>query len=445
VVVPITPFRAGLNPSDADLQRFYTANRARYTVPEQRVARFALIGPQQVAEVAATDQEIAAYYNANQATYGPRDSRVLSQVVVPDQATAAGIAARAKAGATLAAAAAPAGSNAAVTSLGEQSRPAYAGVAGDKVAAAVFSAPSGAVVGPVQSDFGWVVVKVESVKAQAARPLAAVKGEIATKLSADKRKQALDDLINRVQDALDDGQNFAEAAASAKLPVTTTPLVMADGKSRTDASYRLPAEFAPALKTTFEIAPNDPPEIVTLAGGQSNAMVSPAEVVPATPAPLASIRDRVVEDWVAQQALNKARSVASAIATKASAGSIEDAVRQAGVALPPVRPVAGRRIQIAQATGPISAVMRMLFTLTAGKSRIVPDPDGRGFIVVKVEKIVPGNALLQPGLISQMQSELQQATSQDYARQFLTAVREQLKVRRNESAIASAKERLSGS
>src|SRR6185369_13476091 len=107
------------------------------------------IGPEQVAGTSASDQEIAAYYNANKATYAPSDIRSLSQVVVPDQATANGIAQRAKGGATLAAAAAPAGSNAAVTTLKDQTRSAYAGVAGDKAAASVFSAGSGAVVGPV--------------------------------------------------------------------------------------------------------------------------------------------------------------------------------------------------------------------------------------------------------------------------------------------------------
>ena len=40
--------------------------------------------------------------------------------------------------------------------------------------------------------------------------------------------------------------------------------------------------------------------------------------------------------------------------------------------------------------------VRMLFTLGPGKSRMVADPQGRGFFVVKVNKIVPGNALLQP-------------------------------------------------
>ena len=76
-------------------------------IPEQRVLRIARIGPEQVAGTRATDQEVAAYYKANKATYAPSDTRSLSQAVVQDQATANAIAQRAKAGATLAAAAAP--------------------------------------------------------------------------------------------------------------------------------------------------------------------------------------------------------------------------------------------------------------------------------------------------------------------------------------------------
>jgi peptidyl-prolyl cis-trans isomerase D len=438
--IPIDPFRAGLNPTDADLQRYYAANRNRYMIPEQRVLRIARIGPEQVANIAASDQEIAAYYNANQATYATKETRNLTQVVVPDQATASAIAARAKSGATLAAAA---GANAAVSSVQGQTRQAYASVAGDPVAAAAFSAAVGAVVGPVQSDFGWVVVKVDSANKEGGKSLAEARAEIAAKLNADKRKEAIEDLVDRVQSTMDEGSNFGEAVAQAKLPVTNTPLVTASGASRTDAAYKLPADLAPVLKTGFEIAPNDPPEIVSLGNGKGYAVVSPAEVVSAAPAPLASIREQVARDWINAQAFDRARVAATAIVAKTSKGvPLAQAVREAGVPLPAVQPVGARRIQIATATGPIPAGLRTLFTLAQGKTEMVADEQGRGFAVIKVTKIVPGNALLQPGLISRMQNELQQPVSDDYAREFLAAARNQLKLKRNESAIAAMKARL---
>ena len=441
-VVPFTAFTTGLNPTDADLQRYYTANRSRYMVPEQRVVRFARIGPDQVASVAATDQEVEAYYKANQSAYAAKETRDLTQVVVPDQATANAIAARAKAGAKLAAAAAPAGANAAVSSPVAQTREAYASVAGDKVAAAAFSAPSGAIVGPVQSDFGWAVVKVESVKTIGGKSLAAANSEIAAKLTDEKRKEALEDLVDKVQDAVEGGSNFGEVAAASKLPVTTTPLVMANGVARADPAYKVPAELAAALKTGFDIAPSDQPEIASLPDKKLGyVMVSPAEVVAAAPEPLAKIRDRVAGDWIAAEGLVRAKAAAAAIAAKSSQGvSVTDAIKQGGTALP-VRPLKARRLQIAQANPEVVPALRTLFSLPAGKARMVSDTQGRGFFVVKVDKINRANALAALPLIGQMRGELQQATSDDYARQFVAAIREDIKVRRNENAIKALKRR----
>jgi peptidyl-prolyl cis-trans isomerase D len=441
--IPIDLFKAGLRPTDADLQRHYEANRARYMVPEQRVVRFARIGPQQVANVTASEQEITAFYNANRATYEPKDTRVVSQAVVPDQATANAIAARAKGGATIQAAAAPAGANAAVTSLDAQTRQSYASIAGERAAAAVFAAPSGSVVGPVQSDFGWVVAKIQSVKTEGGKPLAAARAEIAAKLTADKRRQAVEDLVDQVQTAVDDGSNFVEAAAAAKLTPEATPLIMANGTSRTNASFRAPAELAAAIKAAFEIAGNDPPEIVSLPNNAGYVLVAPGDVVPAAPAPLASIRERVATDWINDQAQQRARAAATAIAAKAAQGMpLAQAVRSAGVSLPAIRPLAARRMQIATAQAPVPPAIRTLFSLTQGKSRLVADPRSRTFYVVKVNKIVPGNALLQPALVGQMQRELQSASGDDYVAQLLNAIRQDMKVQRNESAIAAEKQRL---
>jgi len=441
--VPMEAFRAGLKPTDADLQRYYSANRNRYMIPEQRTVRIARIGPELLSGVTASDKEIADYYNANQATYGARETRNLSQAVVADQAAANAIAAKAKGGAALAAAA---GTGAAVTSLTDQSRQAYAAVAGDRAAAAAFSAASGAVVGPIQSDFGWVVVKIDGVKSQGGKSLAQAKEEIAAKLTADKRKQAVEDIVDKVQNAVDEGSNFTEATTANKLAVTTTPLLTAAGTSRTDTAYKLPPELAPALKTGFEIAPNDPPEIVTLPDKKSYALVSPAEVAAAAPAPFASIRAQVENDWITGQAIQRARDTANRIAARATQGvTLAQAVKESGVALPAVRPMGARRIQIAEASGQVAAPMQMLFSLPEGKSRAVADPQGRGFFVVKVTKITPGNALLQPGLISRMQNELQEALSQDYAQEFVAAVRADVKAKRNEDAIKAEKARITQS
>ena len=442
-IVPADAFKAGLKPTDAQVQQYYAANKARYMIPEQRILRIARIGPEQVANITASDQEIAKYYNDNKATYAPSETRSLSQVVVPDQATANGIAGRAKGGAALPAAAAPAGSKAAVTTLNDQTQQAYAGVAGAKAAATVFSAPAGTVVGPIQTDFGWAVVKVDSVKKAAGKTLEQAKSEIAAKLNAQKRKGAIEDVIAKVQDALDGGSNFAEAVGAAKLPVTTTPLITANGTSRTDASYKFPSELTPVLKNGFALEPNDEPEVVSLSGDEGYAIVSPGQVVQSAPAPLANIHDQVAADWVNDQAVQRARAVAEQIAARATGNiSLSDAIKASGAAIPAARPITARRIQISNAQGQTVPALRLLFATGAGKSKVAANPQGGGYFVIKTNKITPGNAVSQPGLIAQVQGQLNQATSSDYAEEFLTSLKRDMKAKRNESAIQAFKTQL---
>jgi len=141
--------------------------------------------------------------------------------------------------------------------------------------------------------------------------------------------------------------------------------------------------------------------------------------------------------------MQRARAAAAQAANKASAGmSVSDALKGLGAGVPPVRPINARRLQIATAQGPVSPALKILFTLAAGKSGIAAVPDGGGFVVVKVDKITPGNAVTAPNLIAQMQGELGQATSQDYADEFVAAIKRQLKVKRNNNAIETFRTRL---
>ena len=445
-VVPTEAFRAGLSPTDADLQRYYAANRARFMVPEQRVLRLARIGPEQVSGVSASNQEITAYYNANQATYAAREIRVLNQAVVPDRNTANAIATRARGGASFAAAAAPAGLSPADLAVGAQSRSQFAGVAGEAVANAAFSGAAGAIVGPVQSDLGWHVVQVQSIRREGGKSLDQARAEIGARLIVEKRKEALTDLVTRIEDAIAEGSNLTEAAALAKIPVTETPLITGSGQALGNPAFRFPAELAPALKSGFELSPSDEPMVETLPNEAGYVLVAPAQVVPAAPAPLARVRAQATEGWINQQALARAKAVATAIAAKTARNvSLAQALKDAGVPLPAVRPVSMRRIQMSEMGENVPPPVRILFSLGAGKSRLVADPNGRGLTVVKVNRIVPGNALTQPALIGQVQNEFRQAVAEEYARQFLAAVRAEIGLKRNEEAIAAAKKRITGS
>ena len=443
VFVPSADFRAGLTPSTADLQSFYTQNKQRYIVPEQRVLRIGALGPAQVAAVVPSETEIAGYYNANRATYGGGETRVISQAVVPTKAVADAIVARARGGASFVAATAPAGFSAEDISVGPQSRAQYTALAGESVANASFAAAAGAIVGPIQSDLGWHVVKIDAVRGDAGKTLAQVRGEIATKLTADKRKEALLDRVAKLEQAIEDGSSITDAAKANGVTLVDTPPLTTAGTDLANPAFRFPAEQAAALKSGFELAADDDPVVDPLPGEAGYVLVGLGRVIGAAPAPLAQIRDRVVADWTTKQAADRARGVAAGIAAKVARGMpLTEAAKQAGAHVSPVRPFGARRLQLGQVPPEFQAPMRILFSLTAGKSRMVADPRGVGFFVVRAISITPGNAATQPSLIGQVQSASQQTAAQELAQQFIAAVRRDVGVKRSDSAIAQARTRL---
>ncbi len=436
-LIPVEAFLPGIpNPADTDIQQFYAANRNRYMVPEQRVLNIARIGPEQVANVTATDKEIEAHYKANQATYGGKAVRLLTQAIIQNEGEARATAQRARSSGSL-------GSGGA--SIGAKSREEFVDIAGEAVAGAVFAAQQGAIVGPIRSDLGWHVVKVDAVRSEAGRSLASARGEIAEALNANKRKEALADLVGRIEDSVAEGASFAEAIRGTGAAAVKTPAITAGGVARAQPDYKLPPELATALRAGFELGSDEEPVVETLPGDAGYALVGVDEIIAAAPAPLASIRDQVARDWKAKQASDRARAVASAIAAKVAKGeALRAAVAGSGAALPPVRPVAMRRLQLSQMQGNVPPAIGMVFSLAQGRSRMIADPRGRGFIVVKVNKITPGDARLNPGLISRTQQEFQQTAATELAEQMSKAIEADVGVKRNEEAIAAARRRITG-
>ncbi len=435
--IPASAFAAGIpEPSAAEIQAFYKQNSSRYMVPEQRILTIAQMGPEQVAGVGTTEPEIEAYYRANQALYAGKSSRVLSQAILQDEGQARTLAQRARTSGAI-------GSSA--SNIGARTREEVASIAGDGVAAAVFGANQGAIVGPVRSDLGWHVIKVEAIRNEEGRPLSAVRGEIATKLIEDKRKEALTDLVTKVEDAIADGASFAEAARAAGLTVLRTPAITAGGVARTQPDFKVPAPLAPAIRAGFELGEGDEPVVETLQDDAGYALVGVEQVIAAAPAPLDSIREQVAADWKAKQASDRARAAATNIAAKVARGTgVAVAVREAEATLPPPEKLARRRLELSAFAGNVPPAIGMMFSLAEGRSRMVADPDGSAFIVVKVTKIVPGNARLQPSLISRVQTEFQEAASAEYAQQMTYAILEQVGVKRDDAAIAAARARIIG-
>lgn len=441
--VPSAAMGTGAEPNEAELVAFYKTSQGRYTIPERRVLRYALFGPEQVAAAAqASDAEIQAAYRQNPA-YAARETRSLSQVVLQNEAAAKAFAQKVAGGTAFAAAALQAGYSPTDTALGTNSREALAGKSSPQVAAAAFAAARGATVGPIRSPFGWHVLRVDDVVVNAARPLAAVRGEIAAQIQQRKATDALSDLAARIEEAIGDGSSFEEIVAAQKLAIVETPPVTARGVAPDNAGWQAPAELRPLLEGAFAVEPGDDPAVETVQENQRYALVAVARAIPAAAPPLARIRDRVKADLIVRRASERARAVATAIVARINAGTAPaQAFASAGVKLPPVQPLTATRRDIARQNAQVPPPMAMMFSLPRGKARLLPAPDGRGWFVVYLERIVPGDARREPGLAEAVRGQFAQILGDEYAQQFTGAIRANLKIKRNDEAVRKLRSEL---
>lgn len=444
-IVPAEAMPAGAAPTAAEVNAFYQQNRARYTIPERRVLRYAVFGPEQVAAAAQpTDAEIAAYYQANATTYGPSETRTLSQVVLPSREAAQAFVAKVSGGMSFAAAAGQAGFGAADISVGAQSREAFANLTSPAVATAAFSAAEGAVTQPTQSDFGWHVVRVDDVAATPGRTLAAVRDEIAQTLGQKKLQDALGDLVVKVEDALGEGESFAEVARANGLTIRETPPITATG-AVPGSDAQLPPEVAPLLETAFAMSPDEDPLVETITQGERFAMLAVGRVIPAAPPPLADIQQQVTADLVARRAADRAREVAQAIVARINAGAAPaQAFAQADVQLPSPEGVDARRLDIAQGGQQVPPPLAMLFSMKKGTAKLLPAPNGAGWFVVHLATTEAGDATGNPALVQATRSQFGQVAGEEYAQQFTNAVQRLVGVERNEDAIQALREQLQG-
>lgn len=240
VYIPSAPFAPTADPGDAALKTFLSQNKSKFTVPERRVLQYALFDRSAVPVPAVTDAEIAAAYKANAAQYAASETRRFAQVIAPDQATANSIAAKARGGATLSAAAQ--GSGLAASTTGEQTLAAFTSATSDAIAKAAFAAKRGEIVGPLQTGLGWTVLRVEDVIAARAHA-GRCDPEIREELAKNKANEAIVDYYNQVQDAVNSGASIEEIAADRKLKLVQTPAILPSGRAPNEPGFALPPNW----------------------------------------------------------------------------------------------------------------------------------------------------------------------------------------------------------
>jgi len=200
LVFPIAQYLPQVQVTDAMVKAYYDKNAQLFTIAEQVKAEYVLFDAEAVASrVEVSDAEVLEYYNKNLKSYTTPEQRTASHILINlarDAKPADQAAAKAKAEAVLAevrknpanfaeiarAQSQDQGSAAQGGDLGVVEKGAFVKPVED----AIYGLKEGETSGLVQSEFGYHVIKLASLKPAQQKPLALAKDEIAADLKKQK-------------------------------------------------------------------------------------------------------------------------------------------------------------------------------------------------------------------------------------------------------------------
>lgn len=430
--------------AEGTLKGFYDSNRGLFVRPERRVIRYATFDVAALGDrINPSEAEIAARYQRDQALYAASETRDFTQLIVPTEAAAKSIRDRVQAGASFDAVAREAGLRAAPVKGAD--RKALSGQASAAVATAYFSTARGAITQPARSALGWHVARIDAVNTIAARSLAQVRGEIESALRNEKRATGLAEFAIEIEDQISDGATLAEIAREKGLKLTTTKPALANGRIYRAGEETLPVILAPALATAFQMD-EEQPEITPLEGGETYLVYEVSDITPAATAPYAEIKALVEDRWRLGEGQKAAQAAADRILKKVRGGkTIAAALGEEKVALPAPEAINLTREQLsAQANRRIPPPLALLFSMAKGTIKKLEGPNEAGYYVVNLANVTTDQLASNDPLIMQARSQMGPLLGDEFGDQLRRAMRAELGVERNETAINAVRKQLLG-
>jgi peptidyl-prolyl cis-trans isomerase D len=335
---PPAPDRAEV--TAAQIDAWYKAHQGEYRKPETVRLEYVEVDASSAQSSAADEADLRKRYQENIAKYSSAEKREVSHILVevPSNADAAAKkAAEAKANKLAAEAKAPgadfaalakansddAGSKEKGGDLGWMAKGGMPGAFDD----AAFAMKDGEVRGPIKSDFGYHIVKLNAIQPGVQRTFEEVRPELEKELQEGSRERAFNELTGKLVDAVYKTPTSLEPAAKAMgLELKTTPpFTRAGGPGIASDQKVLRAAFSDVLLQ--DGTASDPIEL----GPEHSVLVRVIDHVPERALKLDEVKDAVIAEIHADRERKAAETAANALIKLANEKGLAEAVKTLGL------------------------------------------------------------------------------------------------------------------
>lgn len=403
-------------PDDAALQSYYDAHQDRYTSPESREITYVWLTPDMLKDEAAPDDAtLRAMYDQRGDEYRQPERRLVDKLVFPSEDEAQKAADRLNAGQIgFEDLARERGLDITDIDLGEVTR-------GDlgSAADAVFALTEPGIVGPVATDLGPALFKMNGILPADDTTFEQAKPDLEAEATINQARTMITAMTADLEDRLASGATLEDLAKDTKMElghISMTPDTR-DGI----AAYE---DFRTAAN---DVTQQDFPELRTFDDGGVFALQLDG-VTPAAPIPFAEVRDRVIEDWRNDELTRLKADRAEEIVAAVDAGAV-----LADQGLLVSNSSAVERTGFIE--GAPTALIGKIFDTEPGKAAMVSD-QGRVFVLVPGASIAADPAAPETTqLRDALAQRLGQSMSNDLATLYATAAEAKLGLNVNTSAI----------
>jgi len=425
--VTLPPSAAGAipAPSEEQLDTFYKSHQDDFRTPELRSFKLALLTLDDVAAgIAVPEDKLKQEYEARKSEFDKPEERQLQQILLSDEAKAKDAEAQLAAGKDFSEIAkSVAGAEAGALDLGWVKRDDLPAPLAD----AAFALKAGATTEPVQTSFGWHILRLVAVKPAEQQSFDEVKQKLAQDLARDQAGDALAEAANHIDDALAGGASLADMAQKFGLKTIEIADVDSAGHDAAGKTVELPKAAADILRAAFATASGQTSELAQL-GEDGYFVVAVDKVTPAAVKPLAQVHDDAVKLWQDDERGATLAKAADAIAAEVNSGrSLKDVAAQRKLTLATTKPV----LRTGGDRDPPPALVAKLFEAKQGQA--VTAPDGDGMMIAQVTAIEPADPAKDAAAVRQLARQLGQTMQSDLFSEFDQALRRQFPVEVNQT------------
>ena len=388
-------------PTQDDLQGHYDAHIANFTLPQTKRITYAWLSPEMIAQqITVADSEVQAAYDARAEDFNQPERRLVERLVYLDEPSANKARAALDSGTGFDTLVSDRGLTLADVDLGDLTREDL-GTAAD----AVFAAEVGQIVGPLPTDLGPALFRVNAVLPAQTTALDDVRGDLTRELAMDAAARQIDARAEGLNDLMAAGATLEELASETNMQIGAIDWTQEtqDGIAAYEA-FRLAAQALSA---------EDFPEILLLEDGGVFAMRLD-ETLPPRPAPFETVRADVAQQWRNAQTVTALTQQLQPLIPQLSSGTSFAEVGLDAVA-------EENLTRNGFVAGTPQGFLQGIFSLQPGEVTILGGVDG--VFVGRLDQIhAPAQNSEAQALAAQVEGQINQALAQDLFEIYATDV-----------------------